>query len=133
MGLLCLMIPPQNYVAEFGENGKEDVPVRHLLTHTSGLLDQIPENRNYRESKRPLGDFVTRICELLLSFEPVTRISCQSSEIAVLSEICERVTWSGLAAYLEENLFDPLGLRDTALKISAQSERESDAKIAGEG
>ena len=132
-GLVILDDSVTKYVPEFGQNGKEDVRVRHLLTHTSGLPDQIPENRNYRESKRPLADFITRICELPLSFEPGTGISYQSVGIAMLGEICERVEGKALVTYLKENLFDPLGLKDTVLKMSARSERESDVKIAGEG
>ena len=55
-GLAVLDDPVTEYGAEFGENEKEYVQVRHLLTHTSGLL--IPENYNCRESERPQGDFV---------------------------------------------------------------------------
>jgi len=132
-GHILLDDPVSEYVPEFGVNGKEGVKVRHLLTHTSGLPDQIPENRAYREGKRPLSDFVTRICELPLSFDPGTGISYQSSGIAMLGEICERVTGIDLADYLKKSFFDPLGLTDTALKITDRSDRESDVVIAGEG
>jgi CubicO group peptidase (beta-lactamase class C family) len=121
------------YVPGFGENGKSEVLVRHLLTHTSGLPDQIPENRAYREAKRPMADFVKRICELPLLFSPGTKISYQSAGIAMLGEICERVSGSDLATYLAANIFDPLELEDTRLKMIERSDRESDVLIAGEG
>ena len=132
-GHLGLDDPVTRFVPEFGVNGKEDVVIRHLLTHTSGLPDQIPENRHYRENKRPLSDFITRICELPISFVPGTHISYQSCGIAMLGEICERVTEVDLATYLKTTIFDPLGLKDTALKLTDRSARESDVKIAGEG
>ena len=132
-GHVVLDDPVTQYVPEFGANRKEDVQIRHLLTHTSGLPDQIPENRAFRESKKPLSDFVARICELPLSFEPGTRISYQSSGIAMLGEICERITGTSLADYLHEQFFAPIGLKDTQLRMAERSDRESDVKIAGEG
>ncbi|MBS12223.1 MAG: hypothetical protein CME19_11555 [Gemmatimonadetes bacterium] len=132
-GRLTLNDPATHFIPEFVSNGKDAVQVRHLLTHTSGLPDQIPENRAYREEKKPLSDFIVRICDLPLSFEPGTRISYQSSGIAILGEICERITRASLADYLKRTFFDPLGLRDTMLRILERSDRESDVKIAGEG
>ena len=132
-GLVILDDPVAHYVPEFEANGKQTVQIRHLLTHTSGLPDQIPENRAFREARRPLSDFVARICELPLGFEPGTRISYQSSGIAMLGEVCERITGTSLADYLDREFFDPIGLKDTRLRITERSERESDVKIAGEG
>ena len=132
-GSVVLEDPVARYVPEFGENGKSEVLVHHLLTHTSGLPDQIPENRAYREAKRPMPEFIKRICELPLLFSLGTKISYQSAGIAMLGEICERVTGSDLATYLAGNFFDPLGLEDTRLKMSERSDRESDVLIAGEG
>lgn len=132
-GKILLDDPVKDFVPEFDQNGKEDVRIRHLLTHTSGLPDQIPENYAFREEKKPLSAFVDRICELPLAFPSGTRISYQSSGIAMLSEICERVTGVAMADYLHEKLFGPIGLVDTRLRMIERSARESDVKIAGEG
>ncbi len=120
-------------VPGFEASGKEGVRVRHLMTHTSGLPDQIPENRAYREAHRPLSDFVARTCELPLAFDPGTKVSYQSSGIAMLGEIVERVTGTGLPDHLNEIFFAPLGLKDTSLGIQTRSDRESDVVMAGEG
>lgn len=132
-GRLLLDDRVTRYVPAFEANGKADVRIIHLMTHTSGLPDQIPENRAFREAKEPLSTVVSRICELPLAFEPGTRISYQSSGIAMLGEICERITEVPLAEYLKHHFFDPIGLKDTALKLTRRSDRESDVKIAGEG
>ena len=103
-----------DYVAElvpgFEIKGKSGVLIRHLMTHTSGLPDQIPENRSYRQEHRPLSDFITRICGLPLFFEPGTKVSYQSSGIAILGEIIGRITGKGLQDYLREIFFSPLSL-----------------------
>jgi len=132
-GQVALDEPAATYVPEFGAEGKENVQLRHLLTHTSGLPDQIDRNREYRRAKRSLSDFVERICELPLLFEPGTAISYQSCGIAMLGEIVERVTGQELREYLKTVFFDPLGLQDTSLGIAERSDRESDVKLAGEG
>lgn len=121
------------HLPAFAANGKADVRILHLLTHTSGLPDQIPENAAYREAHQPLSDFVDRICELPIAFEPGTRISYQSAGIAVLGALCESLTGQPLPAYLKTSFFDPLGLDDTSLGVTERSDRESDVKIAGEG
>ena len=117
----------------FEASGKEGVQVRHLMTHTSGLPDQIPENRAYREAHRPLSDFVARTCELPLSFDPGSKVSYQSSGIAILGAIVERVTGTSLPEHLNKVFFGPLGLKDTSLGIQTRSDRESDVVMAGEG
>jgi CubicO group peptidase (beta-lactamase class C family) len=132
-GEIILDDPVTRFVPEFGQNGKADVRIRHLLTHTSGLPDMIPDNRAYREAKKPLSEFIKRIFELPLAFQPGWHISYQSSGIAILGEICERVTRMALADYLNREFFQPLGLKDTALRMLDRSDRESDVKIAGEG
>ena len=122
-----------DFVPDFSAEDKARVPIRHLLTHTSGLADQIPENHTYREAHRPVRDFVTRICELPLAFEPGTKISYQSCGIAMLGEIVERIKGISLPTYLDKAIFAPLGLKDTRLGVQTRSARESDVRIAGEG
>lgn len=132
-GALALDDRVIRFVPEFENKGKDRVQIRHLMTHTSGLPDQIPENRAYREAHRPLSDFITRICDLPLGFDPGTQVSYQSAGIAMLGEIVERITGQGLPDFLEKTFFAPLGLRDTSLGVQVRSERESDVVMGGEG
>lgn len=43
-GHLLLDEPASRFVPEFAVNGKEAITLRHLMTHTSGLPDMLPEN-----------------------------------------------------------------------------------------
>jgi CubicO group peptidase (beta-lactamase class C family) len=114
-GLAQLDTPVAAVVPEFGQQGKDRVTVRHLLTHTSGLPDMIPENTAYRMRFAPLSEFIDRICTLDLRFAPGTDISYQSMGIAMLGEIVRRVTGTPLPAFLRQEIFQPLGMQDTAL------------------
>jgi CubicO group peptidase (beta-lactamase class C family) len=109
------------HVPEFGTRGKERVRVRHLLTHTSGLPDMLPENEELRRRHAPLSAFIERICDLPLGFEPGTAIQYQSCGVAMLGEIVLRATGRPLPAFLRDEVFAPLGMGDTHLGISEGS------------
>ena len=116
-GQLALDQPVAEIVPEFGGQGKERVMVRHLLTHTSGLPDQLESNIALRERHAPLSDFVDAVCRLSLLFEPGTRVSYQSMGILMLQTIVERITGQRLRDWLRRSLFEPLGMADTTLGI----------------
>lgn len=114
-GRIELDTPVITVIPEFGQNGKQSVLIRHLLTHTSGLPDMIPENIAYRKRFAPLDDFLARMYALDLLFEPGTDIHYQSTGIAVLGEMVKRLTGVALPDYLHRTFFEPLGMPDTAL------------------
>src|SRR5262245_16643224 len=97
-------------IPEFRQNGKGDVRLRHLLTHTSGLPDMLPENLELRQRHAPLEAFVEGTCRQSLLFAPGTLVSYQSMGFAILSEIVRRVAGVPLAKFLEEEFFGPLGM-----------------------
>lgn len=119
-----------DHVPEFGARGKERVRVRHLLTHTSGLPDMLPENEALRQAHAPLRAFIERICDLPLDFEPGTSIQYQSCGIAMLGEIVHRVSGLPLPEFLRREVFAPLGMNDTYLGIPEGSEEPDRGRVA---
>ncbi len=131
-GRISLDEPVAELVPEFGQEGKGAVRVRHLLTHTSGLPDMLPENLDLRAEYAPLDTFVEHICRVGLLFEPGSRISYQSCGIAMLGEIVKRVEGVPIRTFLEREMFEPLGLSDTSLGMQAERrDRMSQVKIPG--
>jgi CubicO group peptidase (beta-lactamase class C family) len=108
---VCSLIP------EFVGEGKEQVTVRHLMTHTSGLPDMLPEDRRLRTQHAPLSEFIQRIYRTPLLFPPGTDIQYQSCGTAMLAAIVERLTGMVLPAFLRREFFEPLGMQDTALGV----------------
>lgn len=104
-----------SFVPAFAANGKSDVRVRHLLTHTSGLPDMLPNNLELRQQHRPLRDFIDGICQSPLAFAPGTKVNYQSTGTAMLGEIVHQVTGTVLPEFLKKELFEPLGMRDSSL------------------
>lgn len=116
-GKLLLNDHVADHLPEFGNRGKEKVRVHHLLTHTSGLPDMLPENIELRRQHAPLSEFVRRIYELELDFAPGTRVQYQSMGIALLGEIVERISAMSLPAFLRQEFFIPLRMADTSLSV----------------
>jgi CubicO group peptidase (beta-lactamase class C family) len=116
-GLLSLRDRVSAHLPEFGNRGKEEVQVIHLLTHTSGLPDMLPNNLELRRRHAPLAVFVEQICQCGLLFRPGTRVSYQSMGTAVLGHLVERISGMPLPAFMQEEIFAPLGMRSTSLGL----------------
>jgi CubicO group peptidase (beta-lactamase class C family) len=114
-GELRLEDPVTDFVPKFAANGKKDVLVRHLLTHTSGLPDMVPENEKLRAAHQPLSKFIDAICETPLLFPPGTKVSYQSMGTAMAGEIVHQVSGLEIREFLRKEIFAPLGMNDTSL------------------
>src|SRR6476646_1072408 len=67
---VSLSDPVQRFIPEFRGEGRELALVKHLLTHTSGLPDMLPEDQDLRKAHAPLAAFVERTCRTPLLFKP---------------------------------------------------------------
>ena len=114
-GELTLEDRVATFVPRFAANGKGDVQIRHLMTHTSGLPDMVPDNTKLRQAHKPLPAFIDEVCKLPLLFPPGTRVSYQSMGTAMLAEVVHQVSGKTLAEFLRKEIFEPLGMKDTTL------------------
>ena len=114
-GELALDDRVERYIPHFGKQGKHGITIRHLLTHTSGLPDMLPNNLELRGEQAPLSAFVEGACRLTPEFPAGRSVQYQSLGFAVLGEIIQRVSGLTCGAWLKQHLFDPLGMADTAL------------------
>jgi len=132
-GLLTLEDKVATIVPRFGVNGKGEVQVRHLMTHTSGLPDMLPNNEALRRAHRPLAAFVQETCKLKLLFPPGTRVNYQSMGTAMLAEIVHQIAGMTVAEFLAKEFFGPLGMKDTSLGWNpAKRERIAGVRVPAE-
>ena len=99
---------------EFKGNGKEEITVRHLLTHYSGLrpsLDLKPEWSSYSKALRMI------IAEKP-AFPPGTRFVYSDINFIILGELVHRISGQPLDLYCAENVFKPLEMKDTGFNPS---------------
>jgi len=107
-GQLDLDAPVARYWPEFAEAGKNALPVRHLLSHTSGLAgfaEPIPVEALYDWD---------RIVQLLASQEPMWEPGARSGYHTLsfghlIGEVVRRLTGRSLGTFFREEVAEPLG------------------------
>lgn len=109
--------PVRAFLPEFSDGARARVTVRHLLTHVSGLPDQLPENAALRARHAPLSEFVARAVRTPLQFEPGTRYGYSSMAILLATEIARRISGAELPTLFEETVLRPLGMEHSALGL----------------
>ncbi len=114
-GKLTLSDRVCDWLPEFAGANKKGITIRHLLTHTSGLPDMLPNNRALRMRQAGLSDFVDGACRVTLDFPCGRGVQYQSMGYALLGEIITRCSGCAYADYLKQEIFTPLGMSDTAL------------------
>jgi CubicO group peptidase (beta-lactamase class C family) len=119
-GALALDDRVAEFVPTFARDGKREVRVRHLLTHTSGLPDMLPDNDALRAAHAPLSAFIEGIVRVPLLFPPGTQVRYQSMGFALLAEVVHQVAGVSLAEFLRGEVFEPLGMHDTSLGWSPE-------------
>ena len=119
-GELKLVDPVQKYLPQFRGGERAAVTIQHLLTHTSGLPDMLPENVELRKRHAPLSEFVAGTCRTELLFRPGTKVSYQSMGILLAGAVVERISDQSLPAFLAANVFGPLKLSATSLGLGGR-------------
>ena len=111
------------------EPAERPVTMRHLLTHTAGLAygydGDSAVDRMYREAgliddwdylARDTGELVSKLANIPLLFQPGARWHYGFST-DVLGHLVERVSGLPLDAFLRQNLFAPLGMKDAYFDV----------------
>lgn len=92
-------------------DGRESMTMRHLLTHTCGLPDQLPENNRLRAAHAGLEEFVQAALKTPLLFRPGTAYSYSSMGILLASRVAELLSGRPIADLVQQTVFDRLGLQ----------------------
>jgi CubicO group peptidase (beta-lactamase class C family) len=90
-----------------------EVTIRHLLSHSSGLAYGFASNTVSRLSAARQGTDVTTFP---LLYDPGTAWS-YAGGIAVVGRVLETIEGKGLDVFLQERIFAPLGMNDTAYVV----------------
>lgn len=102
------------YIPEF-QNGKSDITLRNLFTHFSGLKPDVPLTP-------PWTGYDTGIrlaCADPPAGPPGVRFVYSDINFELLGEIVHRLSGQTLAEYARENIFLPLGMKETMFQPPA--------------
>ncbi|MGA9225843.1 MAG: serine hydrolase [Mesobacillus sp.] len=97
------------HIPEFAENGKEDVTIRQLLTHTSGFTAWVPlyTKGNSRE------DRINLVLKQPLSNVPGSTYTYSDLNMITLGVLVERLSGQRQDEYVKEHITGPLNMNDT--------------------
>jgi uncharacterized protein YbbC (DUF1343 family)/CubicO group peptidase (beta-lactamase class C family) len=108
-GEVRLNDPVAKYIAEFAQNGKEDVTVRELLTHYSGLEPDLDLTHPWQG--RDIA-FSMAFAEKPVN-PPGSRFIYSDINFITLGALVERVSKVELDKYCAQNIFTPLKMART--------------------
>jgi CubicO group peptidase (beta-lactamase class C family) len=114
-GRLDLDARVQSFFPGFSGGAKGEVTVRHLLTHSGGLLWWAPL---YKEA-RGKAAYLERIVALDLAYAPGTKSVYSDLGIILLGDILERVSGTGFEELARRRVVEALGMKDTGYRPAA--------------
>ena len=112
--------PVRKFIPEFTGGDRDLITIRHLLTHTSGLPDMLPDNTELRKRHAPLSDFVAGVCKTPLLFKPGAEVRYQSMGILLAGEIVERVARARPARISPQGTISAAGMKETSLGLGGR-------------
>lgn len=130
-----LFIP--NFKGWSDKNGKKDIRVIDLMTHTSGLPPYAPvaQLEKERVASRP-DQIIEYIANGKRDFEPQTDFQYSCLNYIILQRIIETITKQSLRTFAKENIFDVLGMTHTdylplgeTLSRTAPTQRMKDGTV----
>jgi len=133
--------PLSKFIPQFTGEGRDKVTVRHLLTHVSGLPDQLPENNELRKKHASLSEFVEHAIRTPLSFAPGSQYQYSSMAILLAAHVGRLISGTGILDYVDRSVFQPLKMKHSALglgrftldeMIPCQTERAAPESGAGD-
>jgi CubicO group peptidase (beta-lactamase class C family) len=104
----------KKFLPEFTGDGREDVTIGHLLTHVSGLPDQLANNNELRKQHASLTEFVKHALRTKLDFAAGTKYQYSSMGILLATRIAEVISGSDILTLVDRKVFQPLGMKHSA-------------------
>ncbi|MGZ4818514.1 MAG: serine hydrolase, partial [Terriglobales bacterium] len=114
-GQVRLNDPVARYLPEFGSNGKQDITVRQLLTHYSGL----PDDLDLKQPWRGRDTAFRMAMDTAPVYAPGSRFFYSDVNFEVLGFLVERVSALPLEKYASVHIFQPLQMEETTYQPPA--------------
>ena len=115
-GLLSVEDPVAKYLPEFrnlkdGAGKEVTVTIAQCLTHTSGLSELTPQEAR---AITTLAALTPVVAEKPVKFEPGSKWEYCQTGINTAARVVEVVSGKPFPEFLQERIFDPLGMTDTS-------------------
>jgi CubicO group peptidase (beta-lactamase class C family) len=105
------------FIPQFTAEGRDKITIRQLLTHVSGLPDQLPQNQLLRKRQAKLSDFVDAAIRTPLLFQPGSKYKYSSMAILLATEVAHRISGQRILDFVNQAVFPPLKMKHSALGL----------------
>ncbi len=125
-GLLGLDDPLRKYVPEYPAKPGPAITIRHLLSHTSGIPEAVPDPRVLGDLTKPVAplDLIRLVGDRALDFVPGEKAVYSNTGYVLLGLVIERASNESYADYLRDNVFGPLGMSASGYREDWYEARE---------
>ena len=108
-GKLRMNDPVVKYLPEFGQNGKQDITIRELLVHYSGLAPDLDLTKPWEGKQTAYRMAFEEAPERA----PGSAFVYSDINFVVLGALVERLSGESLDEYAAKHIFAPLGMKET--------------------
>ena len=109
------------HLPKFNQARLRTITIRHLLTHTCGLPDMLPNNQQLRADHASLPEFVDQIARCDPDFAAGTDCRYSSMGFAVLGRVIELAAEMPLNQVLKQHFFQQLRMDSTWLGLPEEN------------
>jgi CubicO group peptidase (beta-lactamase class C family) len=120
LGKLSIDDPISKYIPD-APAAWSKITVYNVLTHTSGIpsFTGFPDYRTTEWKDTNPTELVARFRDKPLDFEPGTKFNYSNSGYVLLGYLIEKVSGQKYGDFLQQNIFTPLGMKDTGIDSNA--------------
>ncbi len=108
------------YLPEFNNNGKDEITIRNILLHNTGL----PAFKKYYDEYSTAAEVIDDIMNLELNSKPGEKYVYSDLGMITLQKVIEKITNKTLDVFLKENLFAVLDMNRTMYNPSEEMKKE---------
>jgi serine-type D-Ala-D-Ala carboxypeptidase len=125
MGEVTLNTLASDLIPEFTGDGREEIRLRHLLTHTSGLIYESPKMEARLKAQTSLDDLVTEAYAAPLVFKPGTSLQYADYNTLIAGRMVEVITGKSLPELVKILVLSPMKLKDTFFPSPASEDKRT--------
>ena len=120
-GKLTLDTPMSNYFPDFMPDFSKEITIQHLLNNSSGIeanIGRTDDNGNGlmpEETPITFDELLEKFKDSKLKFKPGTGYDYNNFGYLLLANIIEKVSGQSYANYMEQAVFKPAGMKNTAI------------------
>lgn len=98
------------------------ITLRHLMRHTAGVpnVTSLPEFAQVSRTPISQDDLIALFKDRPLDFEPGSKWAYSNSGYLLLARVIENVSGVTYGEFLKANIFEPIGMDNTAVDVTAR-------------